>query len=86
MNYLQIFNFLNIYNTETSNKKKLSPTFSINNYIIQRLIRQKNKNPMLTYTIALTPLQYRSHMLRNRGCPPMSQIFNQNKAILNKHI
>ena len=27
------------------------------------------------YTIALTPRQYRSHMLLNRGCPPMSQIY-----------
>src|ERR1700733_10661082 len=27
------------------------------------------------YTIAFTPLQYRSHILRNRGCPPISHIF-----------
>jgi len=25
-----------------------------------------------TYTIAFTPRQYLSHMLLNRGCPPMS--------------
>jgi len=25
--------------------------------------------------MALTPRQYRSHMLRKRGCPPMSQSF-----------
>ena len=25
-----------------------------------------------TYTIALTPRQYRSHILRNRGWPPRS--------------
>lgn len=33
------------------------------------------------YTMALTPLQYRSHMLRNRGCPPMSQIWNQDRQL-----
>ena len=26
-----------------------------------------------TYTIALTPRQYRSHIPRKRGCPPRSQ-------------
>jgi hypothetical protein len=39
-----------------------------------------------TYTMALTPLQYRSHMLRNRGCPPMSQIFKADETTLNKAI
>jgi len=29
-----------------------------------------------TYTIAFTPLQYRSHILRNLGCPPMSHNYN----------
>jgi hypothetical protein len=28
-----------------------------------------------TYTIAHTPRQYLSHILRNRGCPPISQSF-----------
>lgn len=28
-----------------------------------------------THTIALTPRQYRSHMLLNLGCPPISQIY-----------
>lgn len=27
----------------------------------------------------LTPLQYRSHMLRKRGCPPISQTCKKNK-------
>lgn len=30
-----------------------------------------------TYTIALTPLQYLSHMARNRGWPPISQTFKK---------
>lgn len=33
------------------------------------------------YTMALTPRQYRSHMLRNRGCPPMSQICNADRGV-----
>lgn len=32
-----------------------------------------------THTIALTPRQYRSHMLRNLGCPPISQIYTINE-------
>jgi len=28
-----------------------------------------------TYTMALTPRQYRSHILLNLGCPPMSHTF-----------
>jgi hypothetical protein len=35
-----------------------------------RLIKTRTQS----YTIALTPRQYRSHIGRNRGCPPRSQL------------
>ncbi len=35
----------------------------------------EDKNRCYTHTMALTPRQYRSHMLLNRGCPPISQIY-----------
>lgn len=41
--------------------------------------------PRDTHTMALTPRQYRSHMLRNRGWPPMSQSCDREKAALFHH-
>lgn len=42
-------------------------------------------DPRDTHTMALTPRQYRSHMLRNRGWPPMSQSCDSEKAALPHH-
>jgi len=37
--------------------------------------KSRSSSKGATYTMALTPLQYLSHMLLNRGWPPMSQSF-----------
>ena len=44
------------------------------NFLVQRArANQYSYSGTITYTIASTPRQYRSHIVLNLGCPPISQ-------------
>jgi len=55
--------------------------FCRNIHLMQQTFKGKRKDSsQSTYTMALTPLQYLSHMLLKRGWPPISQTWKQHMS------